>query len=287
MDTILFFHRGTSWYLYYSVKQARRFHPKARIVVLTDVSQPELSPYAEIVDCSPYWSEAEEFAAIYCHHSKNSVEFERLCFQRWFVIDAYLGAHPSKRMIYLDSDVLCYDNLFADFTRPGDWALTVVDWQGPFTMMIRDRGAIRSLCDHITHLFTHEAHTFPALMAEWNKDGDVAAVTDMHALHTCLSKHAIPHLDLAQPWQGTVYDNYLDIAGLFEADQHGYKAIRMDGGIPFGRLARTGEAIRFKTLHHHGAAKHRIVRHFTARDAWYFRDRLLAKLPFRKKSTFP
>lgn len=276
-DCIIFIHRGESWYLYYTVKQARFYHPKARIVVITDTPQERLAPYAEQLDIGNYWGGAEDLAAIYQHHSMNSREFELFCFQRWFVIRNFLQSYQPVRAIHLDSDVLVYDDLFKDFARMKGKSLGIVGYQGPFSMLIPNRSVIVDFCARIMRLFREERGTLARMYAEWTKESSHVALSDMHALRTYISTKGLSTLDLSVPFEGSIYDTVVhEPDGL--AMQHGIKAIAWIGGRPHGRKAHSGEVVRLKTLHFQGATKNRILNFFTRKDFSYWGGKLKNKV---------
>lgn len=275
-DCIIFIHRGESWYLYYSVKQARFYHPNARIVIISDTPQAQLAPYAEQLDIRNYWGGAEEFAAIYQHHSVNSRDFELFCFQRWFVIRNFLQSYQPARAIHLDSDILVYDDLFKDFARMEGKALGIVGFQGPFSMLIPNHEIVARFCTRIMRLFREERSSLKRLYAEWTKENPHVAVSDMHALHTFISANHLATLDLSVPYEGSVYDTVIHASDGM-AMQQGIKAIAWIGGQPHGRKKNSREPVRFKTLHFQGAAKNRILDFFTRKDLSYWGGKLRNK----------
>ena len=285
-DMLLFVHRGESWYLYYAIKQARAWHPKARIVMITDRPQPALRRYAEIHPISSYWSTAQAFEGVYEHFSCNEPKFERFCFQRWFVIDQFLRRHRPERAIHLDSDVLVYDNLFRDFQRPGNWDLGIVGYQGVFSMLIPKPEIVGAFCERITHLFTTEKASLAQLYREWTDKTAETAMSDMHALHTFVEANSLSTLDLGACHEGAVYDNVLRSSDGFRM-RDGYKQLFWSDRQPYAERSDTGERVRLKTIHFQGPAKCKMVSAFTARDAGYFRDRLLEKLARRLRPRAP
>lgn len=274
-DTIIFIHRGQSWYLYYTVKQAHDFHPHADIVVISDVEQPDLERYARVLPLEDYWESADRFASIYEHHSTNSYDFELFCFQRWFVVADFISKHRPKRLAHLDSDLLVYDDLFADFTRLQGCDLALVARQGPFSLLLPQPDLVNRFCRRISKLYTEEKAELKAIYTEWTKDGRETAVSDMHALHTFVSGEKLRVIDLAEKYNGTAYDNVVHLSDGY-CLENGCKKLRWKKNQPFAQVESSQEWIRLKTLHCQGASKHRILDFFTQRDLSYRRDRILA-----------
>ncbi len=275
--TLVFIHRSHSWYLYFTVKQARATNPRARIVVITDTPQPEIRPYAEVLPLSDYWSSAQTFAGAYRHLSYNSYEFELFCFQRWFILAEFIRQHQPAQLVHLDSDILVYDELAADFARLADADLALVGYQGPFSLFLPRPALIPEFCDHITHLFTHEVDELTRLYHEWKKTTEYTAVSDMHALHTFVKKRNLRALDLGQTHQNTAYDNVVHEPDGY-AHANGVKTLTWRNRQPYAQHLATHSKVRLKTLHCQGPSKNRVLDYFQARDFGYYRDKFFQKL---------
>jgi hypothetical protein len=277
-DLLIFVHKSESWYLYYTIKQARYFHPNARIVLITDCPQKNLRGYAEIHDIYQYWEGARTMEDIYDHNSPFTREYEITNFQRWFVVRDFLRRNPSDRAIYVDSDVLVCDELFEDFGRLNGADLGIVGFQGPFTMLIPSQEVIARFCDFITYLYTdeNERRSLTEQYNEWRKITEDISVTDMHALHTFISAKGLTSLDLAKPYNGYAYDNIVLNSDGFEV-RDGFKDIQWFKGKPYVKELGTGRQVRLKTIHCQGNGKSLILRLFAAKDLAFYRDRVFLK----------
>lgn len=275
--TILFIHRSESWYLYYAVKQARKWNPHAHIAVISDHPQPSLRGLAEVYAIQQFWPPAADFEKIYHHMSCNSVQFELFCFQRWFVMAEFIRQHRPERVVHLDSDILIYDELSTDFGRMEQHDLALVGFQGPFSLFIPRPALVAEFCRHITHLFTHEVADLEKMYRQWAASNPYTAISDMHALHTFVAKYQLRSLDLAIPHDSAVYDNIVH-----ESDGYqlaiGCKALEWKNGQPFGRRLSDSASIRFKSLHCQGPSKSQILNFFTAKDLRHLLWRLRQKL---------
>ncbi|MDD5200099.1 MAG: hypothetical protein PHC88_09880 [Terrimicrobiaceae bacterium] len=285
-DCIIFVHKSESWYLYYTVKQARYFNPTARIVLITDAPQKKLRPYAEIHDISEYWEGASVMEEIYEHNSPFTREYEIINFQRWFVVRDFLRRNKVDRAIYVDSDLLVCDDLFRDFDRMGEASLGIVGVQGPFTTFIPNADVISSFCDFITHLYRNEKASLTEQYREWQKVTTDVSVTDMHALHTFISRMGLKTLDLSVFHDESVYDTAVqDSDGL--KLRNGAKDIQWIDGRPSVQRIDSSEMIRLKTIHCQGAAKGMILKLFTAKDFSYYRDKVAFKMDDLAKRLVP
>lgn len=276
-DCLIFVHKSESWYLYYTVKQARYYNPDARIIVITDCPQEKLAPYAEIHNIAEYWDGAAMMETIYQHNSPFTREYEIINFQRWFVVRDFMRRNSVPRAIYVDSDVLVCDSLFPDFDRMNGAALGIVGYQGPYTMLIPDMKVVADFCDFIEFLYREEGELLTAQYNEWKKVTPNVSVTDMHALHTFVSRRGLRTLDLSRIYKGAIYDTIVQESdGLKLRD--GAKDVRWIGGYACVERTNSTETVRLKTIHCQGAAKGLILKLFAAKDFGYYRDRMAFKM---------
>lgn len=275
--TIVFLHWGPTPYLYYVVKQARHWNPRADIIVLSDIPRPELERHATVVPFERHDRGAKEFAGIYQHHSENSFAYEIFNFQRWFILRDYAATHGLRQIVHLDSDELTYSCYASEFSRLGSFDVGVVGYQGPQSMLIAEPAFIGALCDRITELFTVESSNLATMYAEWKTVTDFTAVQDMHAIHTLLARGAFKQLDLSAIRDNAVYDGAIHEAEGYDF-ANGQKQFSWCDGQPWGRHVETNSLVRFCALHCQGAAKNRILEHFKARDFSYYYDRLKIRM---------
>lgn len=277
---IVFIHRGESWYLYYTVKQARKWNPAAPIFVVSDVRQRALERYATVVPLQEHMAAANAFAHDYTHHSANPAAFELFCFQRWFILRSLMEAKALRRVVHLDSDVLCFTDFVGEFARLGDFDVGIVGFQGPQSMLISSPHFVKGLCERIVRLFTEERAALAELFEKWRQNSPDTAVSDMHALHTFLAGSGLRSVDLSVVRDGAVYDDVIHESGGCEMSD-GIKKIEWRGNEPWVRQSRGGDAVRLKTIHCQGPSKGRIVDLFRARDFAYYTDRLFSRLGLR------
>lgn len=275
-DCIVFVHKSESWYLYYTVKQARFYNPDARIVLISDCAQRSLRPYAEIHDIAEYWSGAKVMEEIYEHNSPFTREYEIINFQRWFVVRDFMRRNGIERAVYVDSDVLVCADLLSDFKRLGAASLAIVGYQGPYTMFIPNVEIVSRFCDFIEHLYRNEKESLAEQYQKWREVTDDISVTDMHALHTFIERFGIETLDLSVVSEGGVYDTIVQESDGF-VTRRGAKKIYWRNREAYVRRQDSVEMVRLKTIHCQGAAKGLILTLFSARDPGFVRDRLFLK----------
>ena len=60
---------------------------------------------------------AAEFERVYRHYEHAHIDFELMCFQRWFILRDFLTVHHIDKCVYLDSDVMLYANVTDDIAK--------------------------------------------------------------------------------------------------------------------------------------------------------------------------
>jgi hypothetical protein len=255
---IILIHRGYSWYLPYTIRQAKVMNPDSEILLVTDQPRKFLRLFARCVPMGEHITEANEFAKIYTHLSPNEPGFELFCFQRWFVLYSVMHSLGLDHCFYLDSDVLLYSNVTAVRRSYSNADLTVNFEQGPHSTFINRLGPLRGFCDYITKAFTHDTAEMAADYARWQREKVWGGISDMHVLKTYVRNSAVRVADTGQIVEGACFDETIHVSSGFEM-RDGIKAIDWRGGKPYARHLATGEMIRFNSLHMQGNSKWRIL----------------------------
>ena len=79
METIIFIHKGDSWYLPYALHQCVKSNPSARVILLGDVANKKYNNIVEHQLIEDYSLEADEFSKLYQHYSTSSYNYELFC----------------------------------------------------------------------------------------------------------------------------------------------------------------------------------------------------------------
>lgn len=266
---IIFFHYGNPTYLKYSLKQAKYFNPNSSIYLLGDKRNNKY-PFVTHVLASKYEAEANAFTKVYKHLSTNSYNYELNCFLRWFHIKAFCRENNIEAFIYLDSDVL----VFQDFSTivPGFKGYEIAntcDWIGmPAFTWFNNFNAIDNFCNYLIHSYT--ARSAIEKIEQWYKPyiDDAAlmgGVSDMLLFHFYFLDNPDKTLKV------DLINNELAIDVSVNNDdggyemQHGMKKIYWQNNLPYCKNLTTGKLVRFATLHYQGTSKKLITRHYKGR----------------------
>jgi hypothetical protein len=101
---IIFFHQGFEPYLAFTLWQARKSNPQSAVYLLGDDSNDLASLGVTHVRFTSFAEEAREFISVYRHLSGHEPACERLCFERWFYLRAFLRQTGINEFCFLDSD---------------------------------------------------------------------------------------------------------------------------------------------------------------------------------------
>lgn len=157
---IIYIHKGYCPYLRLSLLQARKTNPAARLILLGDPENERLKTELniEFYPFQNYFGLAVEFEKIYRHHSSNGYSYEVFCFQRWYVLQAFVAAEKLKGcFLYNDSDTFLFcdaNALIARFAAKYDMSLC-----GPIApcfVFFKNSGALAEFCNFISHQYTNE-----------------------------------------------------------------------------------------------------------------------------------
>jgi len=233
-----------------------------------------------IVNAYDYMGSSGLMQKKYVHCSPNSYNYELICILRWFVCHEYMKAHNIKRACACDSDVLIFDNIgnidsacFSDQdfmlvssntnNVSGHTSIWNIDKLGEFVNYCKQFYDTNSR-EHIINTMTNE------------KGG----ICDMTLLYYFLQNHSV-FVGLRIPGGDTVVKkmvNDLSVVWTFnnesitfdhtinstehcrseiqyEKDENNSKhVINKKGGL-YCRNIKTGEYVRFMTLHFQGGYK--------------------------------
>jgi len=249
--TIFYVHRGNPFYLKYSLAQTRERFPHAQIVLLGDESNRNLVRFVEYHPLEGYSLAARDFAGQYVHLSPNLVEFELFCIQRWFFVEEFVRLHGVEGpLVYLDSDVLVYENVFEELVQK-NMALATTRELGPAFTFFRDPSVLAGLV-----AFIHRAYTDPTLLSTLRGIFETGVspfflqgkyVSDMQLLGLYY-RTLTETLDLGTFWPDVAFDYAFHTAEGYSFNP--YKRIKRlwwRDGHPYGK--RKGSLVRFAGLH--------------------------------------
>ena len=250
---IVFIHYGHHPYLYHALAQAFLIYPERQIFLIGDDSN-HCPPFVQHRHFSNYSTSAFKFAQQYQHLSGNHYNFELFCFQRWFVLRDFMALHQLEKAVYIDSDIMLYDNLEDDWALLGDTALGICGVAPP--VFVNNLSALDLFCRFLEESYAdpQELDKLRLHFAKMSTSGVAGGICDMTFWEMLAHQQPALIKDLipAQPLHCD-HDRNIELSnGYIMAN--GLKKITWTDGSPYGTLMDC-TPVRFKSLHLHGVGK--------------------------------
>jgi hypothetical protein len=262
--SIIFIHKGNSWYLPYTLWQCKKTNQNAAIYLIGDPQTSHLNGMVKYVDIKKYESQIEEIRSVYKHHSSLNAEFELTCIERWFILLAFLKENNIERCVYLDSDILVYKDLNPYAGKFSTHDMTWCSFSA-HSNFVNSIVALENYCNNVIDLY---ADRFPNELKEKSLYYQVLSgkvnmnISDMTFFHDYNIRYADSLLAINNPNTEGTFDISMEETRVFEADGFGFKQILWKNKIPCAKVKATGEWVSFVTLHFQGKAKQVLKNHF-------------------------
>lgn len=212
----------------------------------------------------------KEFCEAYVHLSSNSSEFEKVCFRRYFLLAAYLCAHPEcDRFILIDSDVLLFRGAGVHIAQLASDA----DFCGSFIESM-DGWNPRQISPHVSCWTAAGLHQFVAYVLEMyrtaagrHKLREIAESFETRGMRGGVSDMTLLYLwahetgndaPINRRFAGKVIDHNINSPHNHQAHEFmtcgGAKRLAYVDGQPFLRT-QSGAVVGAVALHFQGSAK--------------------------------
>ncbi len=256
---IVFIHQCDSDYLKYALAQAHKSNPESAIHLLGDASNAghEFVEHHSMLD---YFDGAAAFAKIYKHYSTHPIGFELINFQRWFILREFLIVNGLERCLYLDSDTMLYADVTEDSRKFKHFDFTVSHGMIGCTFFLNRLDALTEFCDFMGDIYAgKEKYAYDRFVAHFTArrmNGLSGGACDMTAFQLYNELHFGEIGEVTQVIDGSVYDPAITVSVPGFEMENGIKKLTWKDGIPYGTHVRTGEQVRFNSLHLQGQTKH-------------------------------
>ncbi len=255
--------------------QAKLSNPKQPVILLSDIEQvpvlnsPLLKEGIHYYQLKDFQSSCVEFQKRYFHFSVNPLWYERFCFERWFILQAFARKMNYQRLIHFDSDVLIYSDL-AEATKPFDnssYASLYGSWG---TVLFNDMKVLDAFLDMTMEMYARNSPLwFTAMqrvgfLSPYNggPSAGLDNISDMFVQRLIPLMHKnFTYADLYKVTNSSVFDRNINVCKPEtehdpEFESNGVmKNVLWDEGVPFVRELPRGERVRFHCLHFQGNAK--------------------------------
>jgi hypothetical protein len=260
---IVFMHRGNSDYLMHTLSQARLSNPNSPIYLLGDATN-NTYPWVNHELYSSYFEQAAEFAKVYRHFSSNEFVYTRFDFQRWLILAEFLRAKGYPQCLYLDSDVMLYSDVTRDISKFAEYDFAMAHITGS-VFFLNELATLEDLSRFILNIYTRkDRYHYNRMLAHYvaRRDSQLpGGACDMMALYYYRELHFGRVGEVAQVIDGSVYDLNINESQGFEM-QDQIKSLTWEDGIPYGKHLRSGQKVRFNSLHFQGGRGKALLRKY-------------------------
>lgn len=252
---IIIIHLNDSGYLLYALAQAKKYNPQSDIILLGNDrnNRYKFVAHENVYD---YSQEALEFAKVYKHFNTNLLEFERLCFQRWFVLKNFLETYNIEKCLCIDSDVMLFVDVTEEQKKIADFDFTLSLGQSPHCMFINSRAALENFCDFVFNIYTDSSllQIMESRFQQCTRNNIGGGASDMTAFKEFWNRKGANIYEMSTIRENSKYDHNINMSEGFQV-YGGIKNIYLIEEEPFCNCINTEQKIRFNSIHFQGDAK--------------------------------
>jgi hypothetical protein len=294
---IVLIHNGNSWYLPYTLNQAKSMNGNFDVVLLGNCDPSEKVKLVRLESLRD--RNSDTFRSHYQHMSTNGYEFELFCWLRWFYLLQYMRREHIQSVCYLDSDVLLcssldevsrnYSDTMSDcaFLIPRQDHNSVVGFaSGHISFWTID--LLEEFCAFCLNTFCQREYQ-EVYKQKWNRhlaNQQPGGVCDMTTLYLFWRERKARITNLAVNHNKNVFDLAISSGCNYYEDEYvtrsAKKEITFIGRHPYlRRNDETRSPVRVHALHFQGATKEYIPCYYTGRN---FKGKTLGDIAVRVQS---
>jgi hypothetical protein len=263
---IILIHKGDSFYLPYTLIQVKTTNPESEIFLIGD-SKNSHYKFITHINIDKYFDKAQKFSNLYKHMNSNQYFAELYCFQRWFVLYDFMKTNNLKKCIYIDSDVMLYEDILKE-KRFEEFDLSF-SGKSPHFSFINNLDALEDFCSFIISLYKDNEllEMLKKEYKEYSSDGRKGGICDMTAIqkYSDKCKHngffKIGNVQLLKN-SLEIYDHSMNSPDGFEV-KNSIKNVYLKEKKPFCKQISSNTEFKFMGLHFQGESKKSIRKYYT------------------------
>jgi len=118
----------TQW-MTHALNQCSYSNPNSTIHIITNKEIESDSTNVIFYDIEKYGTpDIQSFKQSYIHLNTTPIEFEKVCFERWFILKQFLLQHNLTDIYYGDFDSVIFENLDNEKNNFKQYAATISDY---------------------------------------------------------------------------------------------------------------------------------------------------------------
>lgn len=272
---IFYFHKGSSYYLQYTINQTKKYNPDSEIIFLGDDSNEYVKDWGVThVKYHEYFDMAQMMADSYVHLNNNSPEIELLCMQRWLCCAEYVQKRGIEGpFVLLDSDVLLYCDITEYASKyMGNADMSVCGkYCGPGYVIFKDALIAMRLAKGLLSWYIErdKKKKLYFIRKELEKAGNTSnVINDVKLLELVCKEEKFFLHDMTVIIDSQRFDTHIARdEPCFPVGKKGIKNIVMKQGVPYSTNVLDGSQIRFLSLHFQGGHKMRMFQFYSGDSA--------------------
>lgn len=258
---VIFIHNGKQGYLKDTVRLAQKYNEN--VILLGDASNAHIC--RNWVNTSKLSnSKFDIFKKSYIHLSPNSYQYELFCFQRYFLLEAYMELGEIEECVMLDSDVCTFVNYSTMGFQQYDVAASCMYYHDDTKWMAVPHVTywkIEQLRDFTNYLIEQYRDDSKKLTDKYEtllRDKASYGISDMSLLYLWITGKERKFWNLAIAQNGRTFDVFLNTSvncdGIPFQMTHGIKRIVFHDKIPYF-ITEDNVEIRANVIHAQGDRK--------------------------------
>tara|TARA_R110000744_G_scaffold45433_2_gene100901 strand:+ start:5373 stop:6194 length:822 start_codon:yes stop_codon:yes gene_type:complete len=258
---VILIHNGCQDYLTCAINQALKNNPVHLIGdgSLTGIGHENFN-FEKIED---YKDECNEIRSVYEHLNTTPAEFEIFCYQRWFILKAYMKKNNLEKIFYIDSDVLLFTDVTKEWKKFDQYTMTLLHRSAAVSSFITLEG-VENFCNLVLSTFRNKSrYEYKKIASHYHVrnqcglGGGVCDMTFLEFFHYDDAAGGGPGRvgEMMQIIDGSTYDHNINTPDQDFEFKNGIKNIKIINGIPFVYNTRLEKNVKFNSLHFCGGAK--------------------------------
>lgn len=255
---IVFIHKGNSDYMKISLRQARKMNKSAKIYLIGDENNNKYD-FLEHYNINNYSENTKlnEFNKYYKHLSPNSFEYEKFCFNRWFILLNFMKENNISHCFHADTDVMILKEILDDNFKENFCYCYDSGHSAYFSI-----SELENLCDFIINYYRDEDKLYELNnIYETKKRNKVKeGISDMTLITLYAKTNKQKVIDLSEIREKSIFDHNINCGDGYQILGDKKKIIVKNKEL-YATNLKNNENIKLNTLHFQGVAK-RFISYF-------------------------
>lgn len=268
METIIFLHKGDSWYLPYALRQCVKSNPSARVILLGDDTNEKYSNIIEHKNYKDYCSDANNFSKLYLHYSTNPYDYELFCIQRWFIWLKFMVENDINIALLPDTDVLILHDISQYFNYSQKKINFTKGESNYMGFMYMHRTTLIDICRFIVNVYKMEPQTkfLQSAYEDYLKTETHGGISDITLFSYYEQQQPLTIINTElEPLNNIIFIHSMQ-SKLFACDSKKNVQILKRKGVYYAK--RKGEIYTVGGMHCFGSQKILLLKYYTGVNAW-------------------